>query len=350
MLNIFRLKRLVLLCSSLTVVLFLVMYCAVDENFDLGWLLQSHISPEAHMIKCYDNESLSTIDDAAIQRGQTIFFLETSCHNRTFVLNPRQACAVESAAKLNPNLEVYVLVPSPFESLSSLPHMAALRKYRNIKIHHINMNTYFDNTPLEDWYKDGRLKSSRWPQSHASDVLRYATLWKYGGYYADLDVVMLKPFGDMINFVGAESDIDVAAGFLAFTHGHPLVHLAVVDLKQNYKGWDWGNNGPGVITRALKRYCMVREVTKMTKERCKGVDVMPPSAFYAIPWRKWKDYFATRRSDVDRVMATVNSSVAIHVWNYLSRNQSAVVGSNQPYVLLASRFCPEVYSTRHKFF
>nr|CAD7411140.1 unnamed protein product [Timema cristinae] len=57
---------------------------------------------------------------------------------------------------------------------------------------HVNIEHYLEGTPLEDWYKEGALKKSRWPMSHSSDVLRFITLWKYGGTYLDLDVVVTK--------------------------------------------------------------------------------------------------------------------------------------------------------------
>uniref|UniRef100_A0A146MF39 Lactosylceramide 4-alpha-galactosyltransferase n=1 Tax=Lygus hesperus TaxID=30085 RepID=A0A146MF39_LYGHE len=346
----FRVKKhLLLLCAAL--IILVIVYFSDEDSLDLGWLIQPGEAPEAHLIKCYNDPQLSSLDDGSVRKNKSIFFFETSCHhNGTFLLNSRQACAVESAALVNPDKDVLVLVPSPFDKISTQSHMTALLSYPNVRIEHIDMSKYFIGTPLENWYKQGRLKTSRWPTSHTSDILRYTTLWKFGGYYVDLDVVILKSFNGLTNFVGAEDEEDVAAGFLAFNYGHPLIHLAMLDLKYKFKGWRWGNNGPGVITRALKRYCRVQEVSKMTKQRCGGVEVMPPSAFYAIPWRSWMYFFATKQSDVDWVMKTVNQSIAIHVWNFHSASKNATVGSNQPYILLASRFCPKVYATQRTIF
>ena len=72
------------------------------------------------------------------------------------------------------------------------PSVQQLFKYPNIKIRHVSLEKYFEDTPLRAWYKTGLLRTSHWPRSHASDVLRYLTLWKYGGTYLDLDVVVTR--------------------------------------------------------------------------------------------------------------------------------------------------------------
>lgn len=123
----------------------------------------------------------------------SIFFHETSC-SKEATLTARQACAVESAARMNPNRAVYLFYLSPSElSPKSETFYHLLIRYKNIKIRRILVKDYFANTPLEQWYKSGTLETtSKWPTSHMSDVLRYLTLWKFGGIYLDLDVVMIK--------------------------------------------------------------------------------------------------------------------------------------------------------------
>jgi lactosylceramide 4-alpha-galactosyltransferase len=54
------------------------------------------------------------------------------------------------------------------------------------------MTRYFSKTPLEKWDFGAAMASSSWPTEHSSDILRLLTLWKYGGTYLDLDVIILK--------------------------------------------------------------------------------------------------------------------------------------------------------------
>lgn len=124
--------------------------------------------------------------------GRSIFFHETSCFGEEGVsLTSREACAVESAALMNPKMMVYLLLLSP--SKLSGPTKTIIEKltsYDNVRIRRILMDDYVKNTPLEEWYASGVLGTSRWPVNHMSDILRYLTLWKFRGIYLDLDVVV----------------------------------------------------------------------------------------------------------------------------------------------------------------
>jgi lactosylceramide 4-alpha-galactosyltransferase len=96
---------------------------------------------------------------------------------------------------MNPKLEVYLLFTAPIHLGNSTQRnrvISQLLSYPNIHIRHLNFEKYFMGSPLEGWYKGGALKASRWPRSHASDALRFLTLWKYGGTYLDLDVVVTR--------------------------------------------------------------------------------------------------------------------------------------------------------------
>ncbi|XP_022183868.1 lactosylceramide 4-alpha-galactosyltransferase isoform X1 [Nilaparvata lugens] len=303
-------------------------------------------------IYCYldtvDNP-IEELDPKQVVKDTSIFFHETSCHSKGAVyLSARQACAVESAAKMNPGSHVYVLYPSPLSQPNATrvdPLFTVINAYSNVRVRHLNAERYFQGSPLEEWYKSGYLQASQYPRSHASDLFRYLTLWKFGGIYLDLDVVVVKSFEKEVNFAGAESSEDVAAGVLSFSTrglGRKMATECLLDLKKNFRGYDWGYNGPGVITRVLKATCNVDKVTDMTLEQCKGFRVFPPEAFYPIPWREWKLYFDAERSE--STMRQLENSYVIHVWNKFSITANVTVGSKQPYGLVASKYCPVTYA------
>lgn len=71
---------------------------------------------------------------------------------------------------------------------------------------------------------------------------------------------------DLENFTGAEDAIRIAAGIIGFGMGklgRKMANNSITDLKHNFLGWAWGNNGPGVITRTLKKLCNVTSVSKI---------------------------------------------------------------------------------------
>lgn len=342
-----------LLLGFVCAVLLFILMISTDSDF------VQRISPFAdgnyHDITCYEepnaSESLLEFSSQSASeepvRGKGIFFHETSCFGKEgLVLTARQACAVESAAKMNPGMNVYLLFLSNARiSNQSREMFNQLSTYPNVKIRHIFPESYVKDTPLDAWYKSGVLKKSRWPMSHMSDILRYLTLWKHGGIYLDLDVVVTTSLEKLRNFAGAEDWDDVAAGVLGFdmsSLGRYMADACIRDLKKNFRGDIWGNNGPGVITRTLQKLCSTKYARDMSAPRCRGFKVYPPIAFYPIHYKKWKKYFETK--DATATMNAVEKAMAIHVWNKLSRSQKVQVDSDVPYAIIARKYCPKVFS------
>lgn len=151
---------------------------------------------QKHLITCYFNDkdpnSLLDFNPNEVTKN-SIFFFETSCnHEYGITLNLRQGCAIESAAKLNPNLKIFVLfLASNFVSNKS-DVINKLHTYSNVNLRHINFVKFAVETPLQEFVKSNTIFRSYFPVSHASDLLRFLTLWKFGGTYLDLDIVLMK--------------------------------------------------------------------------------------------------------------------------------------------------------------
>ncbi|XP_072391096.1 lactosylceramide 4-alpha-galactosyltransferase-like [Diabrotica undecimpunctata] len=312
-------------------------------------------------INCYRIQmpSLPEITEISPRKGKSIFFHETSCRsffNDKISITARQACAVESAARINPNFDVYLLFTSPgvlkYEGDESDRILMALLRYNNLKLLHLDYDKYTKGTPLEELYSSGKVDNSYYAQSHASDVLRYLTLWKYGGIYLDLDVIVTQSLEDIPpNYAGIESDKNVAAGVLSFDatgKGHTMAESCVNDLKHNFNGQDWGNNGPGVITRLLKSLCGVKLAKEMVNKDCGGFKAYPPNSFYPVPWQNWKMYFD--ENSTEAVVNLAKDSIAIHVWNKHSEQTKLPLSSDAPYIHFAKKYCPKVIAAIDEYF
>lgn len=127
--------------------------------------------------------------------------METSCKSRingSITLIGRQACTIESAARANPDMDINLLVAAPAKVNVSTPegrYLSAILSYSNVKIYSMNVEKYLEGTPVEGLWKSGRLLEAddpKWRTSHLSDVLRYTTMWKYGGIYLDLDMMITQ--------------------------------------------------------------------------------------------------------------------------------------------------------------
>ncbi|XP_070149584.1 lactosylceramide 4-alpha-galactosyltransferase-like isoform X3 [Polyergus mexicanus] len=355
-----NMKKRLLWCGFAFAVVLLILMISTENNIiqRIPFLDVSTIND----IRCYDETSsadgIYDFDpESSVDKpipGRNIFFHETSCFgDEGLVLNPRQACAVESAARMNPTMTVYLLFVSKSEFSNSTREIIRhlLLNYRNVKIRHIYPDRYVKGTPFEAWYTSGALKKSHWPVSHMSDMLRYLTLWKYGGIYLDLDVVITSSLENLTNFAGAEDWDDVAAGVMGFDMselGRRVADACVRDLKKNFRGDVWGNNGPGVITRTLQKLCGTINARDMTTDRCRGFTVYPPSIFYPIHYKKWRKYFDTK--DSNATLKILSKAKAIHVWNKLSKAEQVRVNSHVPYAVVARNYCPYVFNNCGKIF
>lgn len=101
-------------------------------------------------------------------------------------------------------------------------------KYKNFQMNYFNITKYAEQTPMEEWMKKDELSRSKHRTAHTADVLRFLTLWKYGGTYLDLDVVVLKPLDTIVNYAGAESSQYVAIGIINMNQigiGHDVADM-----------------------------------------------------------------------------------------------------------------------------
>lgn len=120
------------------------------------------------------------------------------------------------------------------------------------------------------------------------------------------------------------------------------------DFIENFRGDVFINNGPGVITRVLQKICKTEIPSEMTSDRCDGFRVYQPSEFYAVSWEAWHNYF--NRDSTKSTLAMTKDSLAVHVWNKLSKDETIEVGSNVAYGIIAEKNCPRVYRASGKYF
>ncbi|CAO1335167.1 unnamed protein product [Diamesa hyperborea] len=283
--------------------------------------------------------------------GRNIFFLETS---GIFNLNARQACAVESAALMNPELKIFLFFLSDygFPNATTTPIIDAIMEYQNVQMNYININEYAKGTPMEEWVTNGELARSKYRVSHTSDVLRFLTLWKYGGTYLDLDVVVLKTLESIApNYAGEESVDFVGSALINLEQqgiGHVIADMCVKELVEHFDGEQWSNNGPGLLTRILKRVCKTDNISEMFGDRCLGFQVLPQKYCYAISYPEYQKFFDG--GYLKEVLERIEDSIIAHVWNKLSESTKLSVNSSAAYIHLAKQYCPKVIEACGEYF
>ncbi|KAK4010373.1 hypothetical protein OUZ56_019519 [Daphnia magna] len=278
------------------------------------------------------------------QEKERAFFLETSGSGS---LNFRQACSVESLTLHNPNLTVHVLFVDVPINYSVTTLLKLKNKYSNLRFVSINLNDYIAGTPLEHWYHCTDWRQGPFHVSHLSDGLRFLTLHKYGGYYFDLDVIVMQPVTYYRNFVGAAADGQyVASGVIHADRKNTITKLAVEELVRNYRSDIWGHNGPDLLLRVLKNWCEVEDLQSMNYVTCRGFNVLPKSSFQPLHHSNAKEFFAHRlvnQTTANPVWLTKNV-IGVHTFNNLSKGQPIHKNSTQIYTGLARHNCPVIFS------
>lgn len=215
--------------------------------------------------------------------------------------------------------------------------------YKNVFLNYLDIAEYAEDSPLEEWLKSGRVYNSKHVIQHVSDVLRILTLWKYGGTYLDLDVVLQKkvsPIGDNFACIQKEGLINSAIVNLNGELGMSIAEENFEEVIAHFNGKLWTGNGPDVLSNIVKRICNTTDPSKMDRLNCQGFKVLPTEDCYAIDHPEWRHFFEEKY--LKKVLAATKDSFAIHFWNYLSGNTKIRSNSKTAYISIANEFCPRV--------
>ncbi|XP_064541177.1 lactosylceramide 4-alpha-galactosyltransferase-like isoform X2 [Drosophila montana] len=275
--------------------------------------------------------------------GRTIFFHETTCYHPVTLFNvmnltARQACAIESAASNNPNFQVFLLFACPtYRPLSGGQKLLidAIESYKNVQFRQLNISNYARDTPIEDWIKKGDLLNSGFPMQHTADLLRLISLYRFGGIYLDMDVVVLRSLENVpLNYVGAHDNITLGNAVISLEptgKGHEIAELFLRDYETNYNGKAYVKNEPALVTRVVKNLCG-NDLVKLMQEG----------------WPQWKHY--TEPKYLEETMAITKDFYLIHLWNKASYKGLIKVGSSTALGIYAENHCPRVYTAAGDYF
>lgn len=177
-------------------------------NFHKNDYLDCHIE---------DEDTLPIANNLNFSSAKQIFFQETSCKAG---LDSRQACAIESAARANPNWDINVFFIGSLSKLffrSSLYEL--LSSKRNVHFYRVIVATFNYNTPMKTLMAaDILFVNKTFCIEHTADMLRYLALYKYGGVHMDLDVISVKSFDSLPpNWVVKELSDHLGAGALGLS-------------------------------------------------------------------------------------------------------------------------------------
>lgn len=161
----------------------------------------------------------------------------------------------------------------------------------------------------------------------ASDYIRLAVLYKYGGIYMDTDVEILKPLDEFLNlpaFSGFESNENIPTGLMASEKHGKWIKYLLEDYKDahfvNSDGsFDLTTNVIRITNKTITKY----DFKKNNKYQDLGDVVFFPS-----------DYFCPKNC-VTGIIELTSNSHAIHHFNgsWLPKNEKKFIEDRRKFVL-----------------
>ncbi|XP_062901053.1 alpha-1,4-N-acetylglucosaminyltransferase-like [Mobula hypostoma] len=261
---------------------------------------------------------------------------------------PLVVCSVESAALRNPDKPIYYFMKGFSGNLSQYPQpeykgIPLLSSVRNVTILPLNVTELFEDTPLKGWYQKVNPKKERYWTHVLADGCRLALIWKYGGIYLDTDIISLRsiPFG---NFTCPESPGTLNNAALGFHYKHhTFLWNCMEDFVACYNGDIWGQQGPRLITRMLKRWCNINNLATFIGKECNGISIWITNRFYPIPYPAWGRYYV--HWEKEHIERAFSDSYGVHVWNFMNKQKKNIVvaGSGSLLEHFFQLHCPTTY-------
>lgn len=200
----------------------------------------------------------------------------------------RELLSIESLFKVHPEACLVILS----RTLDTIRSYRVLKPIldEGFKVQPVtpDLQFLFKGTPAEAWLNELK-KGKKDPGQislfqNLSNLIRLAVLYKYGGVYLDIDVVVLKPLSLLRNFIGAQC---MDAGnkhwtrlnnaVLIFDMNHPLLLRFIDEFVLTFDGNRWGHNGPYLVSRVVER---------LGERPGFNFTILPPMAIYPEDWKK----------------------------------------------------------------
>lgn len=294
----------------------------------------------------------SGIEEKELESASNVFVIDSRTvaegDAEKVELSPRMACTIESAARagIDRNVILFFTSQGRLDKLEDSTLINALLSYSNVFFHSANITKLSIGSPMEDFLKTDKLKSSKYPLEHISDAARLVILWKYGGVYLDADVIVQRSFDSVpSNFICRQGTFfgNSVIAFSPEIKSRKLIEVFMEEFANSYDATEFAANGPELMTRVFKQVCGKENLDEiMEMKDCGSFHFLKDEACYAIEWQQWKKLMSEDPAVAEEVMNQVSKSLVVHFWNYLSKGHRLGTQSIAPYTQLARKYCPKV--------
>ncbi|KAI8892752.1 nucleotide-diphospho-sugar transferase [Globomyces pollinis-pini] len=182
--------------------------------------------------------------------------------------------------RLNISTEVYTRHPESLDAFPSyLKHLMVIKP--------LNHHELYKDTPFQPWYESGEWESNNLKSFDLADSIRLAIMYKSGGIYSDLDIILFnrKVLETKNKMAHQHSNLPwnghrINSNFMDFEPRHPFVWKMMEYFVDTYElNHPWGSTGPAVTTGTLLK-CLH---DPNTADLCQNIERLPKYIFQYIP-------------------------------------------------------------------
>jgi len=159
----------------------------------------------------------------------------------------------------------------------------------------ISPREFFD----DEGYKTFLSLSGKFQTVNRADFFRIYALYKFGGFYIDTDIIVLKSFSDLNitdSYIAAEDDKHVNNCLMYAQKGHPVFRYLYENFLLRYQPDTFNLVGPPWLSEFKEELNVDSEIAH----------------HFLIPWQEWNKIFEVSNLTVEEMLKT---SYSIHLWN-----------------------------------
>uniref|UniRef100_A0A182QVJ1 Alpha 1,4-glycosyltransferase domain-containing protein n=1 Tax=Anopheles farauti TaxID=69004 RepID=A0A182QVJ1_9DIPT len=329
--------------GAVIVLLLIVRFFYVHRPTETAKLPDDIFEKDPGFLESYDSSE-------ELHRYSSVYFIETSAPFRSVVtVEPRQACAIEAAARANPRKKIIVLFASwtKFSDSGkvSFPDLPALIRFPNVHFRWLDVERITRDTPVYDVLKSEELYRRTNGAEYLSEVLRLVLLYRYGGIYLDLDVVTLKSL-DFYNpnFVGAETERLVGSSVIGLErhgYGETFAKRSLDNFKY-FNNQHNVRNGSFLLTYQVVQSCEKLSLDEVVQGGCGGLLEVYPQHFFH-PFNEGDVELMFDSGRLEEAKKRISKAMTVHMLHRTSRKMRIDGNGKTGYEMIAKTYCPVVY-------
>jgi len=311
---------------------------------------------------CQSNESvlyelpdILTLNDDLIQRAKqysnssnqgfghppNLFFIETYGNDK---LNGRQACAVESGCDIS-GRQTFVLFTTKQIDICTM-EMVNLFYFKNPPIFlYVSPPEFAEDSIINRIWAENLISVNKNGNMHISDLLRMLVIYRYGGWYSDLDTITVKntSYIQWNVFPSQGAGYLGTANFGARANNYFLKTHLENQAKTYTNATKWNGMGPLLLTQSFQNIMNDKKIIPGYHKDA-DLEVAEWQRFFPMKPGEAKEEFKPHEDFYWE--GRLENAEIIHFYNVLTKRKTSSGDGKTLYDYAGKRYCPRSFSIK----